>query len=107
MLRALRPVDAGLIYHVINRGNSHKIVRRAEQYRWSSYRAHGLGKTDELLDSLRVYERLSPCAAVRRRVCARMVHLLIAEQSLTASDELPRPVCPMATSTGCRICRKS
>ncbi len=31
------------------------IVQRAEEYRWTSYRAHGLGEADELLDPLSVY----------------------------------------------------
>ena len=61
-----------------------KTVRRAERYRWSSYRAHGLGEADELLDSLSVYEQLSPYAAVRRRVWERKVHLPIEEQRLAA-----------------------
>ncbi len=37
-----------------------RIVKRAEEYRWTSYRAHGLGEADELLDPLSVYEELSP-----------------------------------------------
>ena len=78
------PVDAGLIYHVINRGNNRKLVRRSKRYRWSSYRAHGLGEADELLDSLSVYEQLSPYAAVRRRVWKKKVHLPIEEQTLAA-----------------------
>ena len=60
------------------------IVRRAEEYRWSSYRAHGLGEADELLDPLGVYEQLSPYAAVRRRVWEQKVHLPIEEQTLAA-----------------------
>src|SRR3990172_12503568 len=51
-----------------------KLVRRAEQYRWSSYRAHGLGEADELVDSLIHYEELSPYPAVRQRQWAQKVH---------------------------------
>jgi putative transposase len=61
-----------------------KLVRQAEQYHWSSYRAHGLGEADELLDRLSVYEQLSSYAAVRRRAWAKRVHLPIEEQSLAA-----------------------
>jgi putative transposase len=61
-----------------------KIVRRAEDYRWSSYRAHGLGDTDELLDRLAFYEQLSPYAVVRRRLWAKKVHLPLEEPTLAA-----------------------
>src|SRR3972149_2928979 len=52
-----------------------KIVSRANDYRWSSYRAHGLGEADPLLDPLVLYEQLSPNPAVRRRKWAEKVHL--------------------------------
>ena len=32
------------------------LVKRAEDYRWSSYPAHGQGETNELLDRLATYE---------------------------------------------------
>ena len=35
------------------------IVKRADKYPWSSYRAHGLGEANELLDSVQPYEALS------------------------------------------------
>ncbi|MGH9447857.1 MAG: transposase [Terriglobia bacterium] len=61
-----------------------KIVERAEEYRWSSYRAHGLGEADELLDPLITYEQLSPYAAVRQRLWEKKVHLPIEERVLAA-----------------------
>jgi len=36
------------------------LVMRAEEYPWSSYRVHGLGEADELIDRLITYEALSP-----------------------------------------------
>ncbi|HWB08224.1 MAG TPA: transposase [Pirellulales bacterium] len=61
-----------------------KIVKRAEDYPWSSYRAHGRGEGDELLDRLILYERLSPYAAVRQRLWAKKVHLPLEEPTLAA-----------------------
>jgi putative transposase len=61
-----------------------KIARRAEDCRWSSYRAHGLGDTDELLDRLTLYEQLSPYAVVRRRLWGKKVHLPSEEPTLAA-----------------------
>jgi putative transposase len=49
-------------------------VNRAEQYPWSSYRMHGLGEADELVDPLITYEELSPLAKVRQRKWAEKVH---------------------------------
>ncbi len=51
-----------------------KLVRRAGQYPWSSYRAHGLGETDELVDPLVNYDELSPYPTVRQRKWAQIVH---------------------------------
>ena len=61
-----------------------EIVKRAEEYRWSSYRAHGRGEADELLDRLVLYEQLSPYAAVRQRLWAKKVHLPLEEHTLAA-----------------------
>jgi putative transposase len=61
-----------------------RIVKRAEGYRWSSYRAHGLGEPDQLIDKLTNYEELSPYAAVRQRVWQRMVHQVMKEETLAA-----------------------
>ncbi len=61
-----------------------KLVRRAEKYPWSSYRVHGLGETDELVDSLITYEALSPLAKVRQRKWAEKVHRPMDEANLDA-----------------------
>lgn len=55
------------------------IVERADDYRWSSYRAHGLGEADELLDPVTIYDELSPYPAVRQRSLAQRVHLPMEE----------------------------
>jgi len=52
-----------------------KIVSRAEEYSWSSYRARGLGEANELVDPLVTYNELSPYPAVRQRKWSEMVHL--------------------------------
>ncbi len=51
------------------------LVRRAEDYPWSSYRAHGLGEANPLVDRLISYDELSPYPTVRRRQWAQRVHL--------------------------------
>jgi putative transposase len=58
------------------------LVKRAEQYLWSSYAAHGAGRTDPLLDPLVTYEQLSPYAQVRQRQWARTVHAPQEEREL-------------------------
>lgn len=61
-----------------------KVVRRADEYRWSSFRAHGLGEPDALVDSLKPYEALSPQPAVRRRKWSQRVHQPLEEVTLEA-----------------------
>jgi putative transposase len=61
-----------------------KIVRRADDYPWSSYLAHGLGVANELLDRLITYEQLSPNAGVRQRRWAEKVHRPLEEATLAA-----------------------
>ena len=61
-----------------------KIVTRADDYPWSSYRMHGLGETDELVDSLVNYEALSPLLKVRQRKWAEKVHRPLDEANLEA-----------------------
>jgi putative transposase len=51
-----------------------KLVRRAENYRWSSYRAHGMGEADKLVDRLINYDELASSAATRQRQWALKVH---------------------------------
>jgi putative transposase len=50
------------------------LVRRAEDYPWSSYRAHGLGEANELVDRLASFDALSAYATVRRRQWSQRVH---------------------------------
>ena len=60
------------------------LVKRAEDYPWSSYPVHGVGQTNELVDRLMTYEELSPLAKVRCRKWAEMVHRPIDEAVLNA-----------------------
>jgi putative transposase len=60
------------------------LVQRAHEYPWSSYRVHGLGEPDELIDRLITYDDLSPLAKVRCRKWAEMVHRPIDEAVLNA-----------------------
>jgi len=61
-----------------------KLVTRADDYTWSSYRVHGLGEADELIDSLTNYEELSPRAVLRQRKWAKKVHMPINGAHLAA-----------------------
>lgn len=61
-----------------------KLVPRAEDYPWSSYRAHGLGEMDELVDSLSIFDAISPYPSIRRRRWAEKVHLAMREHNLDA-----------------------
>ena len=61
-----------------------ELVSCAEDYRWSSYRAHGFGEANELIDPLILYEELSPYPAVRQRKWAEKVHLPLEERTLAA-----------------------
>ena len=60
------------------------MVKRADDYPWSSYRGHGLGEVNDLLDSLISYEELSPLAKVRQRKWAQKVHQPLEEAKLDA-----------------------
>jgi putative transposase len=60
------------------------IVKRADEYMWSSYREHGLGEADALVDKLITYEELSPLAKVRQRKWAEKVHRPIERVTLDA-----------------------
>lgn len=71
-----------------------KIVQRAEDYPYSSYAVHGLGKKDNLVDRLITYDDLSPYAKVRQRQWAAKVHLPLEDDTLgairrTAKSGLP------------------
>lgn len=64
----LNPVRAGIVAH-------------PGDYRWSSYRAHGLGKPDSLLAAHSMFERMAPDLGERRR---RYVEFI--EDGIPASD---------------------
>lgn len=61
-----------------------KIVRKAGDYPWSSFRYHGLGKPDELIDPLITYEELSPRPKRRQQKWTEMVHLPLPEDEAQA-----------------------
>jgi len=61
-----------------------RIVRRAEEYCWSSYPHHGAGQANELVDRLNLYNELAASPAVRQRKWAEKVHEPIEEQALAA-----------------------
>ncbi len=48
-----------------------KIVRRAEEYPWSSYPAHGAGKSDGLIDALPLYDGISSNPKTRQQQMGR------------------------------------
>jgi putative transposase len=60
------------------------LVRRAENYLWSSYRVHGLGETNTLIDPLINYDELSTKPPVRQRKWAEKIHTPIDEKKLAA-----------------------
>ncbi|MGD0654680.1 MAG: transposase [Thermoguttaceae bacterium] len=76
LLRVLRYIEANPLQA--------KIVRRAGNYRWSSFSAHGLGKPNDLLDSVVAYEQLAPTTALRQRRWDAYVHQEPEEAELAA-----------------------
>ena len=75
-----------------------RIVERADEYRWSSYRVHGLGAADELVDRLVTFESLSPQAKVRQRKWAEKVHRPLEEAQLEAIRRSSATGLPYGTS---------
>lgn len=61
-----------------------KVVRRADDYRWTSFRAHGLGEPDTLVDRLAAYEALARQPAARRRKWSQRVHQPLPAATLEA-----------------------
>jgi putative transposase len=61
-----------------------RLVRRAEDYLWSSYRTHGLGEASTLVDALISYDQLSPSPAIRQRKWAEKVHRPLEEKTLVS-----------------------
>lgn len=60
------------------------IVKRAADYRWSSYPVHALGDANDLVDRCTVWEELSSRPAVRLRKWAEIVQRPFDEQMLAA-----------------------
>jgi putative transposase len=60
------------------------IVTNAGEYPWSSFRVHGLGELDELIDPLVTYDELSPYPKVRQRQWGEMVHRPLEEAALAS-----------------------
>jgi len=108
MPRPLRPIAAGLIYHVISRGNNRQpvfhgddhplavlryieasplraaVAGHAGEYRWSSFGCHGAGRADPLLAATVPYEALAAGAAARQRRWSAYVHQTPDEAELAA-----------------------
>jgi putative transposase len=59
-----------------------RLVGRGEEYPWSSYRVHGLGEVDELVDPLITYDEISPYPKIRQRKWAEKVHRPLPEEAL-------------------------
>jgi REP-associated tyrosine transposase len=59
-----------------------RLVKRADEYPWSSFRVHGAGQADELVDRLIVYEEISPYAKIRQRKWTALVHRSLEEATL-------------------------
>jgi len=59
-----------------------RLVSRADDYRWSSFAAHGQGRLDPLVDRLIPYDELSPYPKVRQRRWAERVHAPLEDQTL-------------------------
>ena len=61
-----------------------RMVESAGDYRWSSFSRHGLGKADELLDTLPEYESLAKTPATRQRRWSAFVHKVPSDEELAA-----------------------
>jgi len=60
------------------------MVADAADYPWSSYRAHGLGRADDLLSEAPVWATLGPTDAARQACWRRWVHTPLTERELAA-----------------------
>ena len=67
-----------------------RIVAWAVEYPWSSYRAHGIGAANEMLDRLMTYEELSSYPAGRQCTWAEKVHRPLPEKGLLKDVPLAR-----------------
>jgi len=61
-----------------------RLVKRAEDYPWSSYRVHGLGEASALVDPLEAYQELGASDKTRRKKRAAIVHRPMEEATLEA-----------------------
>jgi putative transposase len=61
-----------------------RLVKRGEDYPWSSYRVHGLGESNPLVDPLISYQEISPYAGVRQAKWADRIHRPIEDETLQA-----------------------
>jgi putative transposase len=61
-----------------------RMVEAAGDYRWSSFPAHGLGRSDPLLDPVVAYESLAKSPATRPRRWSAFVHQTPSDEELTA-----------------------
>jgi putative transposase len=61
-----------------------KLVRRAGEYRWSSFACHGNGSGNPLLDSTAAYEALAARPATRQRRWSAYVHKMSDADELAA-----------------------
>ena len=61
-----------------------QLVERAGDYRWSSFRTHGLGESDWLLDRVEAYEALAAQRSARLRRWSAYVHQTPEEAELAA-----------------------
>jgi putative transposase len=61
-----------------------RIAKRAENYPWSSYCAHGLGQPDALVDRLLIFDELAPNAKTRESRWAEKVHRPLEDAQLQA-----------------------
>jgi putative transposase len=76
LLTVLRFVEANPVRN--------RIVDEAGDYRWSSFRAHGLGEEDGLLDPVSGYEALAKRAATRQSRWSAFVHKTPRDKELHA-----------------------
>ena len=60
------------------------LVKRADDYAYSSYRVHGLGEASDLVDAVIPYDEISPLGKVRRRKWSEKVHQPLEEAQLNA-----------------------
>jgi putative transposase len=84
-----------------------QLVERAGDYRWSSFRAHGLGETDGLLDRVEAYEGLAVQRSARLRRWSAYVHQTPEEAELAALRRSSETGLPFGERTWVeRLCKR-